>query len=226
MIHVRCVLLTVRNKSSLIISASEPTGMSSTTFSSDSPEVPLALILMHTPTSWQTSLLSGWRVFIGEVDGLRLALVTSQRPLQNERVALGQEAPPTPLHPDHDLWSVCFILELMALPLKRHLMEITVKGHGSEYFLQPLRRNWGFPGGISGKEAAGQCRRYNRCGFYPWIGKIPWRTEWHSAPVLLPGKSHGQRSLVGYNPWGLKESDRTEWLSAHTEEAVKVLGFV
>ena len=51
MIHVRRVLLTVRNKSSLIISASEPTGMSSTTFSSDSPEVPLALILMHTPVS-------------------------------------------------------------------------------------------------------------------------------------------------------------------------------
>ena len=34
-------------------------------------------------------------------------------------------------------------------------------------------------------------------------------------PVLLPGKSHGQRSLVGYSPWGRKESDRTEWLHFH-----------
>ena len=35
---------------------------------------------------------------------------------------------------------------------------------------------------------------------------------WQSTPVLLPGKSHGQRSLVGYSPWGHKESDMTEWL--------------
>ena len=129
---------------------------------------------------------------------------------------LASKAPPTPLHPDRNLWSVCFILELMALPLKRHLMEITVKEHGSEYYLQPLRRNWDFPGGASGKEAAGQCRRCNRRGYYPWVGKTPWRTERHSTPVLLPGKSHGQRSLAGYSPWGRKESDPTEWLRMHT----------
>ena len=34
--------------------------------------------------------------------------------------------------------------------------------------------------------------------------------EWQPTPVLLPGKSHGQRSLVGYSPWGHKESDTTE----------------
>ena len=39
---------------------------------------------------------------------------------------------------------------------------------------------------------------------------IPWRRKWQSTPVLLPGKSHGQRSLVGYSPWGHKESDTTE----------------
>ena len=43
-----------------------------------------------------------------------------------------------------------------------------------------------------------------------WVGKIPWRREWLHTPVLLPGKSHGQRSLVGYNPWGCRESDVTE----------------
>ena len=40
--------------------------------------------------------------------------------------------------------------------------------------------------------------------FDPWVGKIPWRRAWLPAPVLLPGKSHGQRSLVGYSPWGCK----------------------
>ena len=38
-------------------------------------------------------------------------------------------------------------------------------------------------------------------------GKIPWRRKWQPTPVLLPGKSHRQRSLAGYSPWGHKESD-------------------
>ena len=47
-----------------------------------------------------------------------------------------------------------------------------------------------------------------------WIqslgGEIPWRRAWQSTPVLLPGQSHGWRSLVGYSPWGRKELDTTE----------------
>ena len=42
-----------------------------------------------------------------------------------------------------------------------------------------------------------------------------WRRQWHPTPVLLLGKSHGRRSLVGCSPWGHKESDTTEWLSFH-----------
>ena len=38
--------------------------------------------------------------------------------------------------------------------------------------------------------------------FDPWVGKIPWRREWLPTPVFLPGEFHGQRSLVGYSPWG------------------------
>ena len=38
------------------------------------------------------------------------------------------------------------------------------------------------------------------------------RRRWHPTPVLLPGKSHGWRSLIGCSPWGHEESDRTEWL--------------
>ena len=43
--------------------------------------------------------------------------------------------------------------------------------------------------------------RRRRCGFDPWVGKIPWRRKWQPIPVFLPGKSHEQRSLAGYSPW-------------------------
>ena len=42
-----------------------------------------------------------------------------------------------------------------------------------------------------------------------------WRRKWHPTPVLLPGKSHGRRSLVGCSPWGLEELDTTERLHFH-----------
>ena len=44
-------------------------------------------------------------------------------------------------------------------------------------------------------------------------GEIPWRRTWLPTPVFLPGASHGQRSLVGYSPWGCKKSDVTERLA-------------
>ena len=47
------------------------------------------------------------------------------------------------------------------------------------------------------------------------IRKILWRRKWQSTPALLPGKSHGWRSLIGYSPWGCKESDTTELLHFH-----------
>ena len=49
--------------------------------------------------------------------------------------------------------------------------------------------------------------------FDPWVRKIFWRRKWQPTPVLLPRKSHGQRSLVGYSPWGCRESDMTEQLN-------------
>ena len=54
----------------------------------------------------------------------------------------------------------------------------------------------GFPGGTSGKEPACQSRRHKRCGFDPWVGKIPWRKAWQPTPVFLPGEPRGQRSLA------------------------------
>ena len=70
---------------------------------------------------------------------------------------------------------------------------------------------------------------YNRCKFFPkcgnaphfhthLIGEIPWRRKRQLTPVFLPGKSHGRRSLVGYSPWGRKESDKTEAI-LHTRTA-------
>ena len=46
-----------------------------------------------------------------------------------------------------------------------------------------------------------QCRR---CGFDSWVKNIPWRRKRQPTPVFLPGKSHGQRSLACYSPWGRK----------------------
>ena len=67
-----------------------------------------------------------------------------------------------------------------------------------------------FPGGASGKEPTFQCRRRKRREFNPWVRKISWRRAWQLTPVFLPGESHGQWSLEGYNPWGHKEMDTTE----------------
>ena len=60
-------------------------------------------------------------------------------------------------------------------------------------------------------------RRHEGHEFNPWVRKIPWRRKWQTilefsrkTPVFLPGESYGQRSLVGYNPWGRKELDTTE----------------
>ena len=57
-----------------------------------------------------------------------------------------------------------------------------------------------FPGGFPGGVNAGD----TGLGFDPWVGKILWSRKWQPTPVFLPGKSHEQRSLVGYSPWGHK----------------------
>ena len=67
----------------------------------------------------------------------------------------------------------------------------------------------GFPGGSEVKASAWNV---GDPGLIPELGKIPWRRKWQPTLVLLPGESHGGRSLVGYSPWGHKESDMTEWL--------------
>ena len=77
------------------------------------------------------------------------------------------------------------------------------------YLMVKTSAEKGFPGGSDGKESTCQCRRC-RVASIPGAGKIPWRRKWHPTAVFLPGESHGQRSLAGYNSWGLEESDTSE----------------
>ena len=70
----------------------------------------------------------------------------------------------------------------------------------------------GLPKGLSGKESVCQCRRRRRCRFSPHVRKISWLRKWQPTPIFLPGKSHGQRTLVDYSPWGRKELDTTKQL--------------
>ena len=66
------------------------------------------------------------------------------------------------------------------------------------------------PWWLKGKESACQCRRH---GLNPQSRKVPWGRKWLLTLVLLPGKSHGQRDLVGYSPEGCKELDTTKQLN-------------
>ena len=64
---------------------------------------------------------------------------------------------------------------------------------------------------LRSKQSTHEYKRRRRGGFYLWVGEIPWRRKWQPTPVFWPGEIHGQRSLVGSSPWGLKESDTTEY---------------
>ena len=73
----------------------------------------------------------------------------------------------------------------------------------------------GFPAGSMVKNPPAKTGDTGDSSFDPWVGKIPWRREWQPTPVFLPGESHGQRSLVGYSPWGPKETEQLnhqQWL--------------
>ena len=48
-----------------------------------------------------------------------------------------------------------------------------------------------------------------------FVGKISLRRKWQPTPLFLPGKSHGWMNLVGYSPWGRKQSDVIEQLHIH-----------
>ena len=78
------------------------------------------------------------------------------------------------------------------------------------------KNTYRLPWQLSDKKIRLQCRRCRRCGFDPWVRKIPWNRKWQPTPAFLLGESQGQRSLAGYSPRACKESDTTEH-AHHTE---------
>ena len=87
----------------------------------------------------------------------------------------------------------------------------------STFGLLMSKKDLGLPRWCRGKESAYQCMRRRRHRFNPWVRKIPWRRKWQPTWVFLSGKFHGQRSLVGYSPWGRKELHTTKRLNLHTQ---------
>ena len=88
---------------------------------------------------------------------------------------------------------------------------------GLDVYFEVKSDHMGSPGGTVIKNPPAVQEICRRCRFNPWVGKVPWRRKWQPAPVFLPGKSHGQRSLAGYSPWGRTELDTTAvWMTATT----------
>ena len=71
--------------------------------------------------------------------------------------------------------------------------------------LCPFGGGGGLPRWLSGKESACNARDTGDTGSIPGLGRCPGGGRWQPTPVFLPEKSHEQRSLVGYSPWGHKE---------------------
>ena len=113
-------------------------------------------------------------------------------------------------------YTVTFFLNLIpwerALCFKTDLKRIsTIEGPSHHMLLCSLFL--GFPAGSDGNQTVKNLPAMQETQVDPWVVQIPWRREWLPTPIFLPWKSHGQRSLAGYSPWGCKESDTAEQLT-------------
>ena len=80
------------------------------------------------------------------------------------------------------------------------------------------------PRWLSGEESTHQCRRCRRCGFKPWVGKIPWSRKCNPLPYSCLENSMDRRVWQAiYSPWGHKDSDTTERLSMYVYKIYKIL---
>ena len=110
--------------------------------------------------------------------------------------------------------------KLRELLMDREAWHAAAHGVAESDTTERLNCTMGFPCSSVGKESAFNA---GDPGSNPGLGRFPWSRKWHPTPVLLPGESHGQRSLVGYSPWGCKESDTTEKVQIHTHTHTCVL---
>ena len=109
-------------------------------------------------------------------------------------------------------WASIFNVDFLKL-FYCHLLENYSSTSAHKY------RDWCFPGGSTSKDFV--CNAGGGPGLIPGLGRFL-EKGWLPTPVFLPGEFHGQRSLVGYTPWGLKESDMTEWLThTHTHRGIR-----
>ena len=97
---------------------------------------------------------------------------------------------------------------LLSSPESQGYLQEAQLGRWEKGALAPL------PKGASQVEAI--CQR-RKCGLDPWVRKMPWKRKWQPPPVFLPEECHGQRSAVGYSPWGCKEWDTAEPLRTAQE---------
>ena len=110
-------------------------------------------------------------------------------------------------------FSLYVSLGLKWVSCRQHIYGFCFYIHAASLFLlvgafNPL----GFPGGL---EVKASTWNVGDPGSIPEWGRSPGEGKWQPTPVLLPGESHGGRSLVGYSPWGPKESDMTGRLHFH-----------
>ena len=91
----------------------------------------------------------------------------------------------------------------MLKPWYPELQNVTLLGNR-------ILANLSLPSGASDKGPTCQHRKCKRCGFNPWVRKILWRRKWQPAPIFLPGKFYGQKSLADYSPRGRKRV-RHKW---------------
>ena len=134
--------------------------------------------------SIQTEMQSSRHIVKSGVQGSRVGRLAGERRVVGRALGRGRET------------------ERCDLPWK-HIYDTHKKRQGTKHCVEYDPGFWmstilkGLPSWLSGKRLACQCRRP---GFDPWVRKIPCRRNWQPTPVFLPGKSHSQRSLVGYNP--------------------------
>ena len=104
-----------------------------------------------------------------------------------------------------------------------HMFKFALSGVFQLLFLIRIQHYMGLAGGTRGKEPMVQCRRHWRLRFDPWVGKITWRRAWQPIPSLLPGESHGQRSLQSCSPRGCRVRHDWDDLPRHMYSIIWVL---
>ena len=117
----------------------------------------------------------------------------------------------------HSLVHMCKRLYRGMVCTLQHALESP--GETDQLLLGPTPR--GFPGGSVVNNPPANIGD-SRCRLHPWVGKIIWRRKWQPTPVFLPGKFHGQRSLVGYNT--CVAHSRTLGHSTHHPQSCKFPG--